>query len=137
MHDKHDSRRRGLHTYRLVLGDDGKGVARIIEFEAAGAEAALMAAQRMCGGREAEVFQDGRSLGLVKNDPDAGFWILKNKRETARAKQAQEQVAQSLAIPAAQPAGQPVAGRRRAPGWRAAEPTAAEPAAEAFPPAVA
>ena len=72
----HDSRRRGLHTYRLVLGDDGEGAAQIIEFEAAGAEAALMAAQRMCAGREAEVLQDGRSLGRVQNQAVGGFWIL-------------------------------------------------------------
>ena len=75
-----DSRKFGRHTYQLVLGDDGKGAARIIEFEAAGAESALTTAQRMCGGREVEVLQDGRSLGRVKNDSSAGFWILRGSR---------------------------------------------------------
>lgn len=74
-----DSRRRGLHSYALVMGAEGAGVPHTVEFEAAGAEAALFAAQRLCQGREAELFEDGRSLGRLRNDAEAGFWMLTGK----------------------------------------------------------
>ena len=64
------------HTYRLVMSEDGRGVARTIEFEAAGAESALPHAQQQCRGREAELFEDERSLGRLKCEPRGGFWVL-------------------------------------------------------------
>ena len=68
--------RNWAHTYQLVLSEDGRGVARTIEFEASGPEAALFLAQRECGGREAELFEDERSLGRLKCDGNGGFWML-------------------------------------------------------------
>lgn len=64
------------HTYRLVLFDDGRGCPRRIEFEASGADAALSIAQNECLGREAELFEDLRSLGRVKCARNGGFWVI-------------------------------------------------------------
>lgn len=64
------------HTYRIVLQDDGKNCERTVEFDAAGAESALINAQRYCDGREAELFEDGRSLGRLRLHANAGFWTV-------------------------------------------------------------
>jgi len=64
------------HAYRLVLQDDGRNCEQTVEFDAAGAESALVNAQRYCGGRYAELFEDGRSLGRLHLDPGAGFWTV-------------------------------------------------------------
>jgi hypothetical protein len=64
------------HSYQLVLRDDGIGMPRTIKFEASGADAALFLAQRECAGREAELFEDDRSLGKLKCDGKGGFWML-------------------------------------------------------------
>jgi hypothetical protein len=71
-----DSRRPDEHTYRLILQDDGRGVARIIEFEAHGPKAALNLAAGQCPGRGAELLEDGRSLGRLRNDRRGGFWVI-------------------------------------------------------------
>jgi len=67
-------------TYQLVMSEDGHGEAQTIEFEAASPETALHIAQRQCRGREAELMEDGRSLGRVRCDGDGGFWILSGSR---------------------------------------------------------
>ncbi len=64
------------HTYQIVLSEDGRGLARTIEFEASGADAALFLAERECAGREVELFEDDRSLGRLKCDGKGGFWLL-------------------------------------------------------------
>jgi len=64
------------HTYQLVLGEDGAGTARTIEFEAVGPEVALYMAQQQCRGRPAELIEDGRSLGQVQCVPHGGYWLL-------------------------------------------------------------
>ena len=64
------------HTYRLVLHDDGRGGARTIEFEASGRESALHVAQRQCRDREAELMEDGRSLGRIQCVGSGGYWRL-------------------------------------------------------------
>lgn len=69
------SRRLG-HTYQLVLADDDRGCEQRIEFEASGPDAALFLADRQCRGREAELFEDGQSLGRLQNCRNGGFWIL-------------------------------------------------------------
>ena len=69
-------KRKWAHTYRLVLAEDGRGCERTIEFEASGAEVALSLAHRQCNGREAELFEDGRSLGRLQNSRRGGFWIV-------------------------------------------------------------
>lgn len=64
------------HTYKLVLADDGKGCARTIEFEAAGADCAFILAQRDCLGREGELFEDGRPLGRLQLHGNGGYWTI-------------------------------------------------------------
>lgn len=63
-------------TYRLVLDDDGDGMAHTIEFEASGAEVALILAERHCQGCTAEVFEEGNSLGRLQNVAAGGFWVI-------------------------------------------------------------
>lgn len=62
--------------YELVLSEDGPESARRIEFEALGPDSALFRAEKECRGREAELFEDGRSLGRIKCAPNGGFWVL-------------------------------------------------------------
>lgn len=72
-------KRAGFHgdnRYRLVLGDDGVGEPRIIEFEGSGAQAALVLTGRHCAGRTVEVFENGRSLGMLRANGDGGFWDI-------------------------------------------------------------
>jgi hypothetical protein len=61
--------------YQLVL-DDRQGAARRIEFDAPGPESALFRAEKECRGREAELFEDGRSLGRIKCASSGGYWVL-------------------------------------------------------------
>ena len=63
-------------TYRLRLTEDGRGLAREVEFEAAGAGEALRLAQSVCGSREIELFEDDRRLARVKRAAHAGFWVV-------------------------------------------------------------
>ena len=62
-------------TYQLILHEDARGPGRTIEFEASGAEAALYVAQQQCRGREAELLQEGRSLGRLKCNK-GGYWVI-------------------------------------------------------------
>lgn len=78
-----DSVRGKKHSYQLILEDDGRGSERRIEFEACGAAAALSLAHRQCGGRRAELFEDGRSLGGLQNRRNGGFWIITPPRDRA------------------------------------------------------
>jgi len=64
------------HSYRIKLFDDDVGTARTVEFEACSAQAALYMAQRLCLGREAELFEDGRSLGRLRCARPGGYWML-------------------------------------------------------------
>ena len=75
---------RPQHTYRLLVFPDPGDDPRTIEFDADSAEAALHRAQRLCSGREVELFEDGRSLGRVKCE-DGGYWSLsESPRASAR-----------------------------------------------------
>lgn len=62
-------------TYRLDIGADRRGEARIIEFGASGAEALLIQAQRHCPGRIARITAGDRPLGSLQLT-EAGFWVL-------------------------------------------------------------
>ena len=62
--------------YQLVLLDERQESARSIVFEAPGADSALFRAEKECRGREAELFEDGRSLGRIKCASSGGFWVL-------------------------------------------------------------
>ena len=76
---------RSKHVYRLRLTDDGLGEARDIEFNAPGVDVALRKAHQFCGPRSAELFEDGRSLGMLQNRRNGGFWIIsppESKRST-------------------------------------------------------
>lgn len=66
----------GDNVYRLVMSGDGKREERVIEFTGTGAHAALLLAKRMCDGREAEVFENGRSLGRISTAPGGDFWVI-------------------------------------------------------------
>ena len=70
-----ESSRIPRHLYRLILSDDGAGPAQNIEFEAGSAELAIIIAERHGGGREAQLFEDGRLLGVLQSRAK-GFWIL-------------------------------------------------------------
>lgn len=69
-------RRSFSQTYQLVLAEDGQGQAQTIEFEASGPDAALFVAERQCRGRDAELLENGRSLGRLRCADRGGFWIL-------------------------------------------------------------
>lgn len=64
------------NSYRLVVSADRHGALRVIEFHARGRESALLAAERHCAGSKAEVFENGRSLGMLQNVSDGGFWVI-------------------------------------------------------------
>ncbi len=71
-----ESKRFGGRLYRLVIKNDGAAPDEIIEFEANGPESALFMAQRYRVRKEAELYEGERSLGRVKLDPRAGFWVI-------------------------------------------------------------
>lgn len=64
------------NQYCLVVVDDSIGEARIFEFEAPSAQSVIIMAGRHCRGRKAEVFENGRSLCSITNDPTDGFWLI-------------------------------------------------------------
>lgn len=64
------------NAYMLVMNSGRDAAPRIIEFEARGAESALLAAERHCAGRRAEVFENGQSLGMVQSGGEGGFWVI-------------------------------------------------------------
>jgi hypothetical protein len=69
-------RRTFSQIYQLVMAEDGQGGAQTIEFEASSPDAALFVAERQCQGREAELFENHRSLGRLQCAKNGGFWIL-------------------------------------------------------------
>lgn len=69
-------KRPGSKLYRLEMEGDGPGSPRVIEFEAEGPEAALLAIERHAGGRVAGVFENGRPLGSVRQAAEHGFWTI-------------------------------------------------------------
>lgn len=70
------SRPTTTHYYELILLEDGPGGTRRIEFEALGPDSALFRAEKECRGKEAELFEDGRSLGRIKCASNGGYWLL-------------------------------------------------------------
>jgi hypothetical protein len=72
-------------TYQLVLHEDGQGVAQTIEFEASSPDAALFVAERQCRGRQAELFENDRSLGRLQCAAHGGYWILLSPESVAQA----------------------------------------------------
>jgi len=68
-------------TYQLVMGEDGVGHAETIEFRATTADAALFIAERQCRGRQAELFENERSLGRLQCSKQGGYWILSPARQ--------------------------------------------------------
>lgn len=62
--------------YQLVLLKDGRESGHRIEFGAPGPDSALFRAEQECRGREAELFEDGRSLGRIKCASSGGYWVL-------------------------------------------------------------
>ena len=68
--------RKWSNTYQLVLSEDGRGTAGKIQFEATSPESALFFLQQQCGGREAELFENDRSLGRVRCVRNGGYWVI-------------------------------------------------------------
>jgi hypothetical protein len=66
----------GTRHYQLVLNEEAEGTTRSIDFDAFGPDTALFRAEKECRGRDAELFEDGRSLGRIKAAAKGGFWVL-------------------------------------------------------------
>ena len=64
-----------LHTYSLLLAEDGKGQQRRIEFSAADAGRAIHLAHQLAPHRTVEVHQGTQSLGHIRH-VQQGFWVL-------------------------------------------------------------
>ena len=64
-----------LHTYSLLLAEDGKGQQRRIEFDAPDAGRAIHLAHQLAPERAVEVRQGTQSLGSIKH-VQQGFWVL-------------------------------------------------------------
>ena len=61
-------------SYSLLFDDDGVGLAKRIEFEAASASVALEIAERECDGRWALLVCDGKPVCRVGHN--AGTWTI-------------------------------------------------------------
>lgn len=67
----------GGKRYRLEIGADGRGPARMFEFAADGPVEAFYVAQRQSpAGSRIDLFEDGRPLARLRRAPDCGFWII-------------------------------------------------------------
>ena len=64
-----------MSTYQLVFADDGRGLAKTIEFDAVDAAAALEIAHSEAPRRNAELWQDNALLCRIKRS-ETGFWNL-------------------------------------------------------------
>ncbi len=65
------------NTYRLKYVDDGFGVAKEIEFDAANSAQALYFAQKETRGRSAELWRDGSRLCTLRRSPGAAdLWEI-------------------------------------------------------------
>jgi len=64
-----------LHTYCLVLPEDDSGQQRRIEFEALDPGRAIYLAQQLAPGRNIELREDERPLGIIRHAHE-GFWLL-------------------------------------------------------------
>jgi hypothetical protein len=58
-----------MRTYRLILSDDGHGVARRIELEARSAKEALALVSREVANRRVELQEDGKRLATIIRIP--------------------------------------------------------------------
>jgi hypothetical protein len=54
-----------MHTYQLILADDGHGVAQRIELEARSVKEALSLISRDVANRRVELQQDGKRLATI------------------------------------------------------------------------
>jgi hypothetical protein len=75
----------GTRHYQLVLDEEAEGTTRSIDFDALGPDTALFRAEKECRGREAELFEDGRSLGRIKCAATGGYWVLTPTRRVRTA----------------------------------------------------
>ena len=82
----------GLHTYRLVLSEDGTGAAQIIEFDGMGAQSALPLIEQCCGHRPAELRDRRRSLAFITRI-EAGCYIISGSGKLRKALNSQSGLA--------------------------------------------
>ncbi len=69
-------------SYSLQFEDDGVGLARRVEFEAASAGAALEIAEEQCNGRWAVLLCDGAALCRVGRS--AGAWMISSHQPSTK-----------------------------------------------------
>ena len=67
--------RKPLHTYRLKFFEDGRGVAKEVEFDAFDAAQALIIAHKEACERSAELWCDGAKLCTIRRD-GSGTWKI-------------------------------------------------------------
>lgn len=68
-----------LHTYVLILNEDGKGAAARIEFKAPDPSRAIWLTEQLSPNRKIEVFEDDKTLGTIKLTGQ-GFWKVSSTR---------------------------------------------------------
>lgn len=71
-----------LNRYRLVLKGESVPDAEVAEVHSISSRAALELAGRLYPGRRIEILENGRPLGMIRNSPAGGFWVV-NPQERA------------------------------------------------------
>ena len=66
----------GRKLYRLVARPGAGAAAHAVEFEADGPQEALFTAERLVGGGDVAIFEDGRPLVRVRRMHAAGGWMI-------------------------------------------------------------
>lgn len=67
-----------MHTYSLIMADDGHGVAQRIELEARCAKDALTLISKDVANRKVELRQDGRQLAMIFRIRDASWSVFRD-----------------------------------------------------------
>ena len=65
-----------LNRYRLVLKGESVPDAEVAEVHSISSRAALELAGRLYPGRRIEILENGRPLGMIRNAPTGGYWIV-------------------------------------------------------------
>jgi hypothetical protein len=72
-----------MRTYRLKFSDDGKGLAKEVEFDAFDAGRALLLAHEQACARWAELWCDGKKLCSLRCS-SSGTWEISGARRAPR-----------------------------------------------------
>ncbi|MBO9498062.1 MAG: hypothetical protein J7496_03350 [Novosphingobium sp.] len=71
-----------MNTYQLVFTADGRGEAKVIEFDAEDAAEALIVAHSEAPGRNAELWRDDEMLCAIRRR-EVGYWELGHSAQAA------------------------------------------------------